>query len=148
MLFSPNESLMPDTPQLWAKIIREDLASSKALLECGQARNAVLLTSAALEKSIKMYLALSDNLSDEDATHNIASLAKKAGLLDRAPQKIKETFFALSRVHVLGSYPANDFVYGILSEGVSAKAAYNSACSAVRWVLKEAGFCGRSSGNV
>ena len=148
MLFSPNESLMPDTPQLWAKIIKEDLASAKALLECKQARNAVLLASAALEKSIKMYLALSDNLSDEDATHNIASLAKKANLLERAPQNVKETFFALSRVHVPGSYPANEFVYGILSDEARAKAAYNSVCSAVRWVLKEAGLRGGCSGNV
>lgn len=139
-MFSPNNVSMPESERLWAVIALEDLASAAVLIRAGQMRNSILLCASALEKAVKLYLFAQGSLDAGDRSHNIAALAKKAGLYDRAPGNVRETFVKLSQAHIPCAYPEAEWQYRAISEKGYAQMVYNSTRNAVEWVFGEVGY--------
>lgn len=137
MVFSPSGSNMPDNTNLWLRIANDDLDTAKLLLEQGKARASILHSAYATEKVAKYALQLEGKLEENDKTHNVLTLVRRASFGDRIPENVKSALALLSRMHVETSYPISEFEFDIVSSDSYAKEQYNNARIAIGWIFEQ-----------
>lgn len=93
-------------PDYWWNEAADMMHDARVLLRNGGTRKSVCnLCHGTIERSLKAVLAVQGVIDDNDATHSLAKLSRKAGVLDNVPYQLREYLVVSSGMHNHATYP-------------------------------------------